>query len=307
MTTHTADTASHPGGTAPLAGHTVARIGYGAMQLARLTEDREGAAGVLRRAIELGVDHVDTAQFYGHGFVNDLIAATVRSEDNVVVVTKIGADPNPDGGPLPMRSAQRPHELRASVEDNLRALRLEQIPVVNLRRMDVGPAVPAGPEQSVDLDDQLAEMIAMREEGLIGGIGLSSITLDVLHRALPAGIACVQNPYSLLDRSDEPTVELCVANGIAWVPYFPLGSAFPGLPKVTDEPAVQAIATDLGTTPAQVGLAWLLQHTPNTLLIPGTATIGHLEANLATATVHLDPHMIAALDAIPTRTPEQHD
>ena len=294
-----------PGGTRTFAGHMVARIGYGAMQLARLAEDRDSAVAVLRRAVDLGVDHVDTAQFYGQGFVNAVIADVLRPGDHVMVVTKIGADPNP-AGPLPMRSAQRPEELRASVEDNLRSLGLDQIPVVNLRRMDTGHAVPGGPDQVVALDDQLAEMTAMRDEGLIGAIGLSSVTIDVLRRGLPAGIACVQNAYSLVDRSDEPMLDLCVAQGIAWVPYFPLGSAFPGLPKVTDEPDVQAIAGTLGVTASQVGLAWLLQHSPDTLLIPGTASVDHLDANIAVGEVHLDATMIDQLDRIPTRVPEQH-
>ncbi len=297
---------SDPGGTAALAGRTVSRIGYGAMQLDRLNDDRDSAIRVLRRAVELGVDHIDTAQFYGYGFVNSAIRDALRPEDDVTVVTKVGADPDPDG-PLPMRSAQRPEELRASVEDNLRTLELEQIPVVNLRRMDTAHAVPGGPDQKVDLDDQLAAMCAMRDDGLIGGIGLSSITIDVLRRALPAGIACVQNAYSLVDRSDEPMIEVCVAEGIAWVPYFPLGSAFPGLPKVTDEPDVQAIAATLGVTPSQTGLAWLLHHTPNALLIPGTASIEHLEANLAIGDIHLDSSMNDQLDRIRTRTPEQHN
>jgi pyridoxine 4-dehydrogenase len=292
----------HPGGTATFAGHPVSRIGYGAMQLARLAGDRDRAVAVLRRAVDLGVDHVDTAQFYGQGFVNEVIADALGSGDEVLVVTKIGADPNP-GGRRPMRSAQRPAELRASVEDNLRSLGVDQIPVVNLRRMDTGHAVPGGPDQVVDVEDQLAEMTAMRDEGLIGAIGLSSITLDVLRRALPAGIACVQNAYSLVDRSDEPMLDLCVAEGIVWVPYFPLGSAFPGLPKVTDEPDIQAIAATLGVTAAQVGLAWLLQHSPGTLLIPGTASVDHLDANLAAGDVHLDPAMIDTLDRLPSRIP----
>ncbi len=142
-------------------------------------------------------------------------------------------------------------------------------------------------------------MTAMRDEGLIGGIGLSSTTLDVLRRALPAGIACVQKAYSLVNRSDEPMAELCANESIAWVPYFPLGSAFPGLPKVTSEPDVQAIAATLGFTPSQIGLAWLLQHSSKTLLIPGTASVDHLEANLAISDVHLDATMIDQLDRIP--------
>ncbi len=154
----------------------------------------------------------------------------------------------------------------------------------------------------VDLDDQLAVMAAMRDEGKIGAIGLSSVTLDSLRRAVPAGIACVQNAYSLVARDDEDMLELCTAEGIAWVPYFPLGSAFPGLPKVTDEPAVAAAARSLGSTPSQVGLAWLLHHAPNVLLIPGTANADHLEANVAAGAIELDDATLAALDAVPTRS-----
>lgn len=307
MTDHitAGDPAPHPGGTALFAGRTVSRIGYGAMQLARLDGDRDEAVRVLRRAIDLGIDHLDTAQFYGDGFVNDVIRQTLRPEDDVMVVTKIGADPT-DEGPLPMRSAQRPHELRASVVDNLRALGVEQIPVVNLRRMDTAHAVPRGPEQMVALDDQLAEMTAMRDEGLIGGIGLSSITIDVLRAGLPAGLACVQNAYSLIDRSDEAMLELCLEADVAWVPYFPLGGAFPGTPKVTDEAQVQSIATTLGATPSQVGLAWLLQHTPNTLLIPGTASIAHLETNTAVGEIHLGADTLDQLDAVFARSGAKH-
>lgn len=127
--------------------------------------------------------------------------------------------------------------------------------MVNLRRMDLGPSAATNGDQDVDLDDQLAEMIALRDEGKIGGIGISSVPLEVLRRALPAGIVCVQNAYSLLDRSQEAMVDVCAAEGIAWVPYFPLGSAFPGLPKVTDNAVVVDIAGELGVTPAQVGLA----------------------------------------------------
>ena len=301
-TTHLEQT-PRPGGTAMFAGREVARVGYGAMQLDRLRDDRGAAIRLVRRAVELGVDHIDTAQFYGYGFVNDVIRAAIGPADDVMIVTKIGADPDP-GGPRPMRSAQRPEQLRASVEDNLRSLGLDRIPVVNLRRMDTGHAIPMTADQVVDLDDQLAEMSAMRDEGLIGGIGLSSTTLDMLRRGLPAGIACVQNAYSLVARDDEPMVELCAAEDIAWVPYFPLGSAFAGLPKVTDEPDVQQIAATLGVTPSQVGLAWLLQHTPNTLLIPGTASIEHLDANIAVGDVHLDAAMIDQLAQIPTRAPE---
>jgi pyridoxine 4-dehydrogenase len=291
----TATDAHRPGGPDLLGGHTVSRIGYGAMQLERLNADRDAALALLRRAVELGVDHVDTAQFYGDGLVNGLIREALRAGDGVTVVTKVGATPNPLG-PLPLRPAQRPEELRASVEDNIKSLGVDQLAVVNLRRLDSGPGLRAEAEQVVDLDDQLAAMTAMRAEGKIGAIGLSGVTLDGLRRALPAGIACVQNAYSLVDRNDEDMLELCVAEGIAWVPFFPLGSAFPNMPKVTDQPTVRAAALALGCTPSQIGLAWLLHHAPNLLLIPGTANTEHLEANLAAGTITLDD---ATLDTPP--------
>ncbi|MEU0533276.1 aldo/keto reductase [Amycolatopsis tolypomycina] len=288
--------------TGPLAGRTVSRIGYGAMQLERLHDDPAAAVALLRRAVELGVGHVDTAQFYGDGFVNGVIREAFGSAD-VLIATKVGAVPDP-GGPFPLRLAQRPEQLRAGVEDNLRALGLDRLPLVNLRRADRRPGLLAEGDQRVDLDDQLAVLMALRDEGKIGALGLSAVTLDVLRRALPAGIACVQNAYSLVGRDDEEMVELCVAEGIAWVPFFPLGGAFPGLPKVTDEPAVLAAARALGRTPAQVGLAWLLHRAPNVHLIPGTASVAHLEANLAAADIAFDAATLAALDAIPARPME---
>ena len=288
-----------PGGVGTLAGTEVSRVGFGAMQLERLRDDRAAAVRLVRRAVELGVDHVDTAQFYGNGLSNDLLREALSPADGVVIVSKVGADPNP-GGPVPLRPAQRPEELRASVEDNLRSLGLDQVPVVNLRRMDNGARIPLPADQVVDLDDQLASMVAMRDEGLIGAIGISSVDLNTLTRALPAGIVCVQNAYSLVTRDDEGLVALCEENGIAWVPYFPLGGAFPGIPKVVDEPAVQQAAADLDVSPAQVGLAWLLAHSPATLLIPGTADIAHLEANVAAGGITFDPDTLAALDAVPS-------
>ena len=292
---------ARPGGAGLLAGRTVSRIGYGAMQLERLRGDRSAAVALLRRAVELGVDHIDTAQFYGDGFVNGLLREALRPEDGVCVVSKVGADPDP-GGPFPMRAAQRPEQLRASVEDNLKTLGVDQVPIVNLRRLDGTSRMKAQGDQAVDLDDQLAVMTAMRAEGLIGAFGVSSVTLDGLRRAVPAGLACVQNPYSLVSREDEDMLALCQAEQIAWVPFFPLGGAFPGTPKVTDEPAVQEVAQSLGCTPSQVGLAWLLHHAPNVLLIPGTADAEHLQANIAVGTVMLDQARLAALDAVPTRS-----
>lgn len=296
----TASGAQRPGGAGLLAGRTVSRVGYGAMQLERLSGDRAAAVAILRRAVELGTDHIDTAQFYGDGFVNGVIREAIRPEDGVLVVSKVGATPV-SGGPIPLRLAQRPEELRASVEDNLESLGVEQIPLVNLRRADSALGLQAEGDQVVDLDDQLAVMVAMRDEGKIGEIGLSSVSHDVLRRGIPAGIACVQNAYSLVARGDEDMLGLCVDEGIAWVPYFPLGSGFRGMPKVADEPAVVAAARSLGRTPAQIGLAWLLHHAPNVLLIPGTADATHLQANVDAGAVVLDDATLAALDAVPSR------
>lgn len=286
-----------PGGHGSIGGSTVARIGYGAMQLFE-APSVEDAAAVLRRAVELGVNHVDTASFYGPGEVNRRIrAALFPYADDLVIVSKVGARFTGEQ-PMPLAAAQKPAELRAAVEDDLRQLGLDCVPVVNLRRMDLGPGVAAEGDQQVDVDDQLAEMIALRDEGKIGAIGISAVPVDVVRRALPAGIVCVQNAYSALDRSQEDTLQLCAAAGVAWVPYFPLGSSFPGFPKVADHPVVAEIAGRLGVTGAQVGLAWLLAHAPNTLLIPGTRSVGHLEENLGAGDVTLDPEALERLDAI---------
>ncbi|SOX52118.1 aldo/keto reductase [Mycobacterium ahvazicum] len=291
-----------PGGLGSIGTAAVARVGYGAMQLFETSPD--DAAAVLRRAVELGVNHIDTASFYGPGEVNRRIRAALAPYrslygEDLVIVSKVGARYTGDE-PIPLAAAQRPAELRAAVEDDLSQLGLDRVPVVNLRRMDLGPGVAAEGDQIVDLDDQLAEMIALRDEGKIGAIGISSVPLDVLRRALPAGIVCVQNAYSLLDRSQEEMVDVCVAEGIAWVPYFPLGSAFPGFPKATDNPVVVDIAGEIGATPSQIGLAWILAHAPNSLLIPGTKSIAHLEENIGAADVTLDADALKRLDAVAT-------
>lgn len=297
----TANGTLRPGGAGRLFGRDVSRVGFGAMQMPRLDPDRAAAVALLRRAVELGVDHIDTAQFYGHGFSNEIIREALRPEDDVLVVSKVGATPDSEG-PLPLRLAQRPEELRAGVEDNLKSLGVDQVPLVNLRRAETGPGLRAEGDQIVDIDDQLAVMTALRDEGKIGAIGLSNVGIDELRRGLPAGIACVQNAYSLVARGDEEMLRLCLDEGIAWVPYFPLGSAFPGMPKVTDEPAVTAAAEKLGASPAQVGLAWLLHHAPNVLLIPGTANADHLAANVEAGALALDAATLAELDAVPTRS-----
>ena len=295
-------TKSQPGGTAKLGGGAVARIGYGAMQLPGPgvlgpPRDRALALAVLRRAVELGVNHIDTAQYYGPEVANELIHAALHPyPEDLVLVTKVGADRDRHGRWI---SAQRPHELRAGVEANLRTLEVERIDVVNLRLL--GAEGDRGDRaERVDLDSQLAEMIALRAAGKIGAIGVSTVTIDQLRQAIPAGIACVQNAYNLLDRADEPILDLCREHDIAWVPYFPLGSAFAGAARVTEHPAVMAAAAAQGATPAQVGLAWLLAHDPHILLIPGTSSLKHLNENVATAGVRLDAATMAVLDSLST-------
>jgi pyridoxine 4-dehydrogenase len=283
--------------TAPLADREVARIGYGAMQLTHGGRvGRDAALAVLRRAAEAGVDHVDTAWFYGAGACNALVReAFAPCPENPVVATKLGADISAAGG---LVAAQRPEQLREQVEKNLASLGLDRLPVAYLRRLDFAPGIIAEGRQLVDIDDQLAELTALRAEGKIDSIGLSNVDADQLRHALPVGIACVQNAYNLLDRATEPVLEVCRRHGIAWVPYIPLGSAFPGRRRVADDATVRAVAGELGVTAAQVGLAWLLAHYERTLLIPGTADPGHLAENLAAAQVVLGPGHQARLDAL---------
>jgi pyridoxine 4-dehydrogenase len=285
-----------PGGTAELAGRPVARIGFGVMQLERAGVDKDAALAILRQAVGAGVNHLDTAQFYGA--CNELIReALAPYDDDLVLATKVGAARDAGAKPVPLIPAQRPAELRAQVEANLAALGTGRLGVVNLRRLDAKPGIIAEGEQRVDLDDQLAELTALRDEGKIGGIGLSNVSAGQLRQARPAGIACVQNLYSALDRTAEPVLDRCREHDIAWVPFFPLGSAgFASTLRVTDDPTVAAIAAELGVTPAQVGLAWQLAHYDHTLLIPGTANPAHLTENLAVGDIKLPDAARAALD-----------
>src|SRR6476469_2031403 len=284
--------------TFPLGSLSVQRIGFGAMQLPGPgvmgpPRDHAAAVAVLRRAVELGVDHIDTAQFYGPDVSNALLREALHpSPEALVLVSKVGALRDEQGGWLP---AQRPEQLRSAVEDNLRSLGVEQLGAVNLRLMDAGHEVP--PDQQVTLEDQLAEMVALRDEGKIAGIGLSTASLAQVEQASDTvGIVCVQNAFSLLDQSDSDVLDFCHRRGIAYVPYFPLGSAFPHLPKVTDNAVVQAVAARRGATAAQVGLAWLLGHRDNVLLIPGTSSLQHLEENLAVAELELSADDVAELE-----------
>jgi aryl-alcohol dehydrogenase-like predicted oxidoreductase len=279
---------------------TVQRVGFGAMQLPGPgvfgpPRDHDAAIAVLRRAVELGVNHIDTAQYYGPDVSNALIREALHPySDDLVLVSKVGAVRDDQGGWVP---AQKPADLRAGVEDNLRSLDVEQLGAVNLRRMP-DDHLPEGMEP-VPFEDQLAEMVALREEGKIAGIGVSTVSLAEVELAVgSAGIVCVQNAFSLLDRSDAAVLDACRDADVAYVPYFPLGSAFPGMPKVTENDVVRSIAERLGASPAQVGLAWLLAHRENVLLIPGTSSVAHLEENLAAGEISLSDDDVAELDKI---------
>jgi aryl-alcohol dehydrogenase-like predicted oxidoreductase len=273
-----------------LAGRPVRRVGFGAMQLPGPgvfgpPKDRAGALAVLRRGVDAGVNHIDTAQFYGPDVANELIHEALHPyPEDLVVVSKVGARRDETGQWL---AAQRPEELRAGVEANLATLGLDQVPVVNLRRH------PGG---EVSFDEQLAAMVALRDEGLIGGIGLSTVSLEEYRRArTTTEIACVQNAYSVADRSDQAVFDACTAEGVPYVPYFPLGSAFLPDKPVLSHPAVLSAAARLDVTPAQVAVAWLLQRGPDVLLIPGTSSLEHLEENLTAAHVVLDAEALEAL------------
>ena len=271
---------------------SVSRIGFGAMQLPGPgvfgpPRDRGEAIGVLRRAAELGVDHIDTAEYYGPTVANELIRAALHPYPaGLALVSKVGARRDSSGAVLRFDS---PAQLTQGIEDNLRSLAVDHLAAVNLRLMD---DVQPGPQ----FDDQLAAMVQARDSGLIGGIGLSNITREhLLHALAITDIACVQNPMNLADRRSLPVLEECAARGIAFVPFFPLGSGFARDNPVLASPQVTSIAARLGRTPAQIALAWLLSFRPNILLIPGTSSVRHLEENLAVADIELDAAAIEAL------------
>jgi pyridoxine 4-dehydrogenase len=278
----------------PLGPFSVSRIGFGAMQLPGPGVfgpplDRDEAVAVLRRAVELGVDHIDTAQYYGPGVANELIREALHPyPGTLALVSKVGARRDGSGGWLPY---DEPDQLRRGIEDNLRSLGVGQLAAVNLRLID-----GAAPDQR--FDGQLAAMVAAREEGLIGGVGLSNITRGHLLRALDrTPIACVQNPLNLADRASMPVLEECRSRGIAFVPFFPLGSGFAQANPVLGNEHLLRAAQRLGHAPAQIALAWLLGLAPNVLLIPGTSSVRHLEQNLAAADITLDEHTQAQLTA----------
>ena len=284
----------------PVGQFTVYRIGFGAMQLPGPgvfgpPRDHDQAIAVLRRAVELGIDHIDTAQFYGPDVANQLIReALAPYPDNLALVSKVGGRRDDKGGWLP---AHEPDELRKGIEDNLKTLGVDQLAAVNLRVMDP-EAEPNQPGQvNPELfDRQLSAMIEARDEGLIAGIGLSNITLEHLQIALDrTHIACVQNAFNIVDRTSAPVLDACAERGIAFVPFFPLGSGFAADNPVLGNPVVQRTAERLSRTPAQIALAWTLAVSPNVLLIPGTSSVGHLEENMAVADVELDEDTVDEL------------
>jgi pyridoxine 4-dehydrogenase len=273
----------------------VRRSGYGAMQLAGqfafgVPPDRAAAIGVLRAAVAAGVDHIDTAQYYGPGAVNELIREALHPyPDGLAIVSKVAARWDAGGGIV---RADDPDQLRAGIEDNLRTLRTDQLAAVNLRLSGDGRV-------DARFDDQLAAMVVARDEGLIAGVGLSNVTLGQLqHAVADTDIVCVQNLFHVADRSGTPVLDECVRRGIAFVPFCPLG-----LPRGQDNPvltnrAVIETAGRLGATPAQVALQWLLRLAPNVLLIPGTGSVAHLHENLAAEHVTLDDNAVRDLDGI---------
>ena len=276
----------------------IGRIGFGAMQLAGPgvfgpPTDPDGARAVLRRAIELGVDHIDTSQYYGPDVVNDLIRETLHPyPENLKLVTKVGARRDENGAWLPALS---PAELRQGVEDNLRALRVERMDLVNLRVADDagGPGEPT--------QEQVATLQDMRREGKLDLVGVSNVTLEGARAAveLEESLGEIQNAYSVLDRHNEPVLDLCREREITFVPFFPLGSAFAGGPRtLAADPAVAAVAAKHGATPSQVALAWLLARDERILLIPGTTSVAHLEENMAAGDIALDAEDLQTLEGV---------
>lgn len=280
------------GGTSPLGDREVARIGYGAMQLAGKgvfgpPKDRAAAIAVLRAAIESGVNHIDTSDYYGPYITNQIIREALHPyPDNLVIVTKVGCRRGEDGSWIPAVSRQ---ELTQAIHDNLRNLGLDVIDVVNLRSMFgvLGPAEGS-------LEEQLTVLADLQRQGLVRHIGLSNVTPTQIadgRRICP--IACVQNMYNLAHRDDDALIDDLARHGTPYVPFFPLGGFTP-----LQSTALSEVASSLGATPMQVALAWLLQRAANILLIPGTSSVEHLRENLAAADLTLADESIAKLDRI---------
>jgi aryl-alcohol dehydrogenase-like predicted oxidoreductase len=280
-----------PGGRYRVAGLELTRMGYGAMQLAGPgvfgpPRDRDAAIAVLRTAVDLGINHIDTADFYGPYVTNELIReALAPYPEDLHIVTKVGARRDESGG---WPHARTPAELRSQVHDNLRRLGLDVLDVVNLRVGGIEAPEPGS------IAEQFGALAELREQGLIRHLGLSTVTAAQLAEAQSiAPVACVQNLYNIARRADDPLVDLTAGQGIAFVPYFPLGGFTP-----LQSEALAAAAKRLDATPMAVALAWLLRRSPNILLIPGTSSVAHLRENVAAAALELPSEEAAELDAI---------
>ncbi|MCX5519405.1 aldo/keto reductase family oxidoreductase [Kaistia defluvii] len=282
-------------GTHTLGDRTVKRLGYGAMQLAGPgvfgpPRDHAAALAVLREALAQGVDHIDTSDFYGPHVTNQLIREALHPySDDLTIVTKIGARRGADKSWIP---AYEPAELTAAVHDNLRNLGLDALDVVNLRIMfdTHGPA-----EGSIEAP--LAILAELQRKGLVRHIGLSNVTpAQIAEGRRMVEIVCVQNQYNLAHRGDDGLIDDLARDGIAYVPFFPLGGFNP-----LQSSTLNDVATRLGATPMQVALAWLLRRSPNILLIPGTGSVAHLKENLAVADLVLPDDAVAELDGIGTK------
>lgn len=286
------DSTTLPGGTFDLAPDiTVNRLGYGAMQLAGKgvfgpPADRDEAVRVLREAVELGIDHIDTSDFYGPHVTNEIIREALHPyPEDLTIVTKVGARRDEKGG---WPHARSPEELRSAVEENLEHLGLEAMDVVNLRLGGV-----EGPEEG-SIAEGFETMLSMQEEGLVRHIGVSTFSPEQVAEARSLGeIVCVQNMYNLANRGDDELIDSLAADGIAYVPYFPLGGFSP-----LQSEELGAVAERNGATPMAVALAWLLQRSPNILLIPGTSSVDHLRENVAGAGLELSAEDLAKLDSI---------
>jgi pyridoxine 4-dehydrogenase len=287
-------------GTARLGPYTVNRVGFGAMQLAGPgvfgpPADPEGARAVLRRAVELGVDHIDTAQFYGPDVVNELIHDALHPyPEGLRLASKVGARRDRRGGVL---AAQHPDELRSGVEANLRTLRVDALTLVNLRLMG------SEARRGIPMAEQLGALEALRDEGKIASIGLSNATVGEVAAAHDmVGLGEVQNAYNIMLRDDEDVLRLCADRGISYVPFFPIGSPFTGGTRpLARDAAISSVAAKHAATPAQIALAWLLHRDEHILLIPGTSSLSHLEQNMAAARIALDAGDLAALDGVAGR------
>jgi pyridoxine 4-dehydrogenase len=287
MTTTTAEKS----GSQLLGDREVRRLGYGAMQLAGPhvlgpPADRDAAIAVLRRAVELGVNHIDTSDYYGPTVVNELIREALHPyPEDLVIVTKVGARRDADGG---WPEALEPDDLRRAVQENIEHLGVDALDVVNLRMPGFAEPVQRS------LAEPFEALAAMQQEGLVRHLGISNVTPQMYAEARGiAPVVCVQNHYNLVHRADDPLIDALARDGVAYTPFFPLGGFSP-----LQSAALDTVARRLETTPMQVALAWLLARSPNLLLIPGTSSVAHLEENLQAAARVLGPEELAELDRI---------